>query len=82
MAIVFHKFGNTKIQYLQSDFLKAKSSITQFSCSKGLLWQACTKKRDYFQFRELYYRIVWKTTSHYIHIMRTETRIIQEVVLY
>ena len=29
-----------------------------------------------------YYRIVWKTTSHYIHITRTETRIIQEVVLY
>ena len=28
------------------------------------------------------YRIVWKTTSHYIHITRTETRIIQEVVLY
>ena len=28
------------------------------------------------------YRIVLNTMSHYIHIMRTETRIIQEVVLY
>ena len=29
-----------------------------------------------------YYRIVLNTMSHYIHIMRTETRIIQEVLKY
>ena len=32
-------------------------------------------------YSKFFYRIVLNTMSHYIHIMRTETRIIQEVVL-
>ena len=36
----------------------------------------------FFMVKHTEYRIVLNTMSHYIHIMRTETRIIQEVVLY